>query len=100
MNYLINGIVAVGSEGSIARKQYNLQEFMRIYSTHLRNVVISNSNEYDYGIDAIPDVVNQMKQAIVNNTFNKESIPFKRTCKQLRLNHTYTDIKQFLQGET
>jgi hypothetical protein len=54
------------------------------------------ANPLDYG-KGYEETLNNMKFAIVQGTFNKDSDSFKQTCKALKIKNTYKAIDEFLE---
>lgn len=51
-----------------------METFMKVYEECLR----SHPEEYRYGLDAIPGVLEKMRVAIFNGSYNKDSRAFRR----------------------
>ena len=73
-----------------------LDSFMAIYQQQLLDVVSRPDSGYSYGPELVPTVVAKMRAAIAARTYNKEGLAFKKTCKVLKIKHTYTDILAYL----
>lgn len=72
------------------------QTFLELYGKNYNQCRDEKPEEYG-GERA--DVLARMYNAIVNGTFNKDGEAFKRTCKQLKIKHTYKAIEAYLKGE-
>lgn len=77
----------------------NLDKFIEIYTEHLKHEVETNPQDYFWSISDLPVVVNKMKNAMEKGTFNKDSKAIKKTCKQLNIKHTYTEMRAFFKGD-
>ncbi|MDD5186513.1 MAG: hypothetical protein PHS84_14760, partial [Paludibacter sp.] len=56
----------------------------------------NNPVEYAYPLSEVPIVVNKMKKAFIQKTFNKDGKAIKATCKALKIGYTYRDIETYL----
>lgn len=72
-----------------------METFMAEYTRQLRASMLEHPEDY---MPNVPyDVVlGRMLVAIRNRTFNKDSESFKRTCKALKIKHTYKAIQEFI----
>ncbi len=71
-------------------------------STYAKNLEIAHAkypNDYTWPILELPQVLTRMNAAIDKMSFNKDSHAWKMTCKELNIKHTYTAIKQFIEGK-
>lgn len=73
-----------------------MDTFMKVYEECLRAAITSHPEEYRYGLDAIPGVLERMRVAICNGSYNKDSRAFRATCKKLGIKHTYSAIAHYL----
>lgn len=69
-------------------------DFVDLYAKHLYDAFQNNPLDYGQGYDI---TLNNMKYAILKGTFNKDSESFKKTCKELKIKHTYKAIDEFLE---
>lgn len=69
------------------------EQFIKSYATWLEYYMRVNASEYMGNYEL---TLNNMKWAIVNKTFNKDSESFKATCKAMGIKHTYKAIYAFL----
>ena len=74
----------------------NVETFMKVYEECLREAITSHPEEYRYGLDAIPGVLEKMRPAIYNGSYNKDSRAFRATCKKLGIKHTYSAIAHYI----
>lgn len=73
-----------------------LDQFMNVYSKHLKDCLKEFPDQYAYSESLLPNVLIRMRNALVSNGYNKEGKAFERTCKELRIKHTYTAIKEYI----
>lgn len=73
-----------------------MEKFIAEYEKQLSLAVEKYPEEYGYSVAKVPEVVQRMKVAIANGTFNKEGRAFKNTCKALGIKYTYQAIKEFI----
>lgn len=76
--------------------QTNLDRFVGIYRERLTANVSATPEEYAFGLEKVPAVVERMSSAIRFGTFNKDSASFRQTCQTLGIPHTYKAIKAFV----
>jgi len=76
-----------------------LDGFMAVYAEELPRVIKENPDEYAYPVSLAPTVVERMRKAIEERTYNHGGLAFKATCKRLGIKHTRKAIKMFLEGE-
>lgn len=69
------------------------EQFTKCYAAWLEYYMRVNASDY---MGKYELTLNNMKWAIVNKTFNKDSESFKATCKALGIKHTYKAIYAFL----
>lgn len=77
-------------------KEDKLNKFMEVYSIKLKEAVESNPEEYAYGLEFVPTVLERMKTAIAKGSYNHHGIAFKGTCKELDIDHTRKSIQKYL----
>lgn len=70
----------------------NLDNFMVLYEKHLHAAVSEVGSPYCYPPDRVPHVAAKMRAAIEAGCYNKDGEGFKRTCKELKIPHTYKGI--------
>lgn len=73
-----------------------METFMEIYEECLRAAITSHPEEYRYGLDSVPEIVQKMRVAIFNQAYNKDSRAFRATCKKLGIKHTYSAIAHYI----
>ncbi len=78
--------------------QTNFNKFVAEYHTQLTNAVTKYPSEYAFGLEKVPQVVDNMTVAFKNATYNKDGRAIKTTCKILGIKHTYKDINAYLKG--
>lgn len=76
----------------------NQEKFLEEYKKQLIISITANPEQYSWTIDTLEEVFGRMKAAIIRGSFNKDTPAFKRTCKVLKIKHTYRDIETFLKG--
>jgi hypothetical protein len=74
----------------------NFEVFLSEYAKQLKNAIINYPNEYAYGLEQLPDVIQRMAQAFYKRSYNKDSRAIKATCKALGIPYTYTGINSFI----
>jgi hypothetical protein len=77
-----------------------METFMKVYEAELRFCLKCFPSEYAYTDDGVALVLDRMRTAIQEGTYNKDSRAIKRTCKALGIKHTYTAIKNYLEITT
>lgn len=75
---------------------YKFMDFCSVYYEKLKVEFKNNPDDY---MGTPESTYSNMKWAIADGTFNKDSPTFKKTCKELGIKHTYKAIKAFLEGE-
>lgn len=83
-------------EGNESQQISGLDAFMADYAVHLELAVINHPDEYAWPLKQVPAVLLRMRQAIKNQSYNKDSRAFRDTCKTLGLAHTYKAINAFV----
>ena len=78
-------------------QRLGLDDFMRHYKANLITCVTANPSNYRYGISDIDEICHKMQGAILDNTYSKDGLAFKMTCKQLGIKHTYQAIKEYIE---
>lgn len=73
-----------------------LDQFMEVYSKHLKECLREFPDQYSWPETLLPNVLIKMRAAMETGGYNKEGHAFKRTCKELGIKHTYTAIKEFI----
>ena len=74
----------------------NLQCFLEVYKKHLIECRAEFPSEYAWPDSELDAVFERMSRAIVKGSFSKDSHAFKRTCKELKIKHTYQAIRDFI----
>lgn len=74
----------------------NFQCFIKCYRDNLLKALGLYPQEYPWPESQIDQVMQRMTIAIERGSFNKDSHAFKMTCKELKIKHTYKDIKNFI----
>ena len=73
-----------------------LDTFISVYAVQLAKAHAQAPDEYLWRIETLPTVVERMKKAIENGSFNHEGNGFKWTCKELGIKHTRKAIQEYL----
>ena len=73
----------------------NIDLFITEYSKNLRANYQNNPSEYGFPKQELDSVILRMSAAIRAGTFNKDSVSFKQTCKNLKVKYTYGAIFEF-----
>ena len=76
-------------------KTAKLNEFAQAYKIALTAAVTDYPLEYGFPIEQVDLVVERMKTAFIEQTYNKEGRAISRVCKMLGIRHTYKDINTF-----
>lgn len=76
-----------------------LDTFMAVYERHLRAAHAEHPDEYRYSAEEIPAVLVRMRAAIARGSMSKDSVAFRRTCKELGIAHTFKAIAAYLAGQ-
>ena len=80
----------------------SLEAFITEYAKQLTlfvkedEVKPAEDRHYAFGSKSVPMVVERMKEAIVNGSFNRESKGIKAACKVLGVPFTYVGIAAFV----
>ena len=74
----------------------NLERFITVYRRHLRQAVLNAPETYSWHVDQLDDVMARMGPSIARGSFNKDSIAFKHTCRELGIPHTYKAIRSYV----
>ena len=74
----------------------SLELFLKAYKESLIHARSQFPLDYLWSADFIPTVLERMKEAIINGTFNKDSHAFKLTCKKLNIKCTYKAINAYI----
>lgn len=75
-----------------------MEKFFKVYEEQLREVVSNPANGYSYGVELVPTVVQKMRAAVLNGSYNKDGIALKRTCKILGIPYTYAGISSYVKN--
>lgn len=73
-----------------------METFMTEYTKQLELSMASNPERYTYGPEKVPEALVRMAKAIRSSNFSKDTDTFRRTCKALKIKHTYKDITHFI----
>lgn len=73
-----------------------LELFLITYRQFLLQEITKNPQDYSWKINEFDFVFERMRQAILKGSYNKDSIAFKNTCKELKIKHTYKSITEFI----
>ena len=76
-------------------KTAKLNEFSKAYKIALTAAVTDYPLEYGFPIEQVDLVVERMKTAFIEQTYNKEGRAISCVCKMLGIRHTYKDINLF-----
>jgi hypothetical protein len=76
----------------------NFELFKTRYKDNLINARMNYPTMYAWPESELESVFKRMIEAIERGSFNKDSIALKNTCKDLRINHTYKAIREFING--
>jgi hypothetical protein len=74
----------------------NFQCFLNVYKEKLIESIKNNPDEYSWSLNELETVFQRMSRAIEKGSFNKDSSAIKATCKELKIKHTYTAIRDFI----
>ena len=75
----------------------NLDKFIKLYEAYLKIEVLKKPEEYRwYPQTSVETVIGRMRDAIVKNSFNKESNAIRKTCKDLGIGWNYKSIQAFI----
>lgn len=74
----------------------NLQCFLDVYREELERSYKASPESYAWPWSDFDVVFSRMAKGIEAGSFNKDNETFKRTCKRLRIKHTYTAIREFI----
>lgn len=74
----------------------NLDIYLTTYKKHMKAVRIEKPEYYAWPMDQLDIVAQRMCEAITKGNYNKDSLAFRRTCKELGLKHTYKAIGAFI----
>jgi hypothetical protein len=77
----------------------NKDKFLELYKRNLKEQITLDPQNYAWNISELDVVFERMRSAIIRGTFNKDSKAFRLTCKELKIKHTYKDIKNFIEKE-
>jgi len=72
--------------------------FKDTYRKHLKALRLEQPDYFVWPIEDLEIVTDRMLDAIDAGSFNKDSLSFKRTCKELGIPHTYKAIKEWTHG--
>jgi hypothetical protein len=72
--------------------------FAECYERNLRKALKTRPDKYMWPVENVPVVVKKMLDAVDRGSFNKDSLAFKWTCKELGIKHTYQAIREYWNG--
>jgi hypothetical protein len=72
--------------------------FLEVYKQELIDSYNEDPTSYAWPLSELEQVFGRMRAAILKGSFNKDSAAFRRTCKKLKIKHTYRDIENYLGG--
>lgn len=73
----------------------NIEKFTAKYTEELRKDVVNNPEQYSYGLDFVPTVVERMVPSLKNGTASLSNA-IRRTAKAMGIKPTMTQIREFL----
>jgi hypothetical protein len=73
----------------------SLQKFQETYAKNLKKVRLDKDSYYQWPLSELEVVTARMLEAIEKGNFNKDSLAFKWTCKELGIKHTYKAIREY-----
>jgi hypothetical protein len=76
----------------------NLDKFIAEYEKQLTLAVQNYPAEFGYPVSYVPTVIGRMKNAIINQTYNKDGRGIKNTCKALGIKYTYQAINDYVKA--
>ena len=84
-----------------------LDRFMEIYERELTAAVAKYPDDYPWSTEkdgngnprlTVKTVVERMRPAIADGSFNKDGHAIRKTCKALGIPYTYSGIRAFIRG--
>jgi GGDEF domain-containing protein len=81
---------------TLAGQTPNRDKFRIAYTRHLERAVNLYPDQYGYGKDQVPKVVEKMINALARGSANKDSLAIKATLKELKIKNTKGAISEFL----
>lgn len=76
-----------------------LDRFSSAYKAALIEAVKNYPLEYGFPVEQVDLVVERMKSAFIEQSYNKDGRAIRSVCKMLGIRHTYKDINTFFTGE-
>jgi len=76
----------------------NFQIWSRVYAKHLKAAMAEHPEMYLPGLDSA-EVAAKMNAAFFTGTASKDGEGVKRTCRELKIKHTYKAINAFIHGD-
>jgi hypothetical protein len=73
-----------------------METFMAEYARQLEKAVREHPEEYGYGPDDVPGVVNRIRHGLRSHGVNIDGRAFKATCQALGIKHTQKAISEFI----
>lgn len=85
----------------INTKQFTerLDKFSSAYKIALTEAINDYPLEYGFPVEQVDLVVERMKIAFIEQSYNKDGRAIRSVCKLLGIRHTYKDINTFFIGE-
>jgi GGDEF domain-containing protein/2'-5' RNA ligase len=81
---------------TLAGQTPNRDKFRIAYTRHLERAVDLYPDQYGYGKDQVPKVVEKMINALAKGSANKDSLAIKATLKELKIKNTKGAISEYL----
>lgn len=72
-----------------------LDKFASAYKIALTEAVNNYPLEYGFPLEQVDLVVERMKAAFIEQSYNKDGRAIRSVCKMLGIRHTYKDINTF-----
>jgi hypothetical protein len=76
-----------------------LDKFSSAYKIALIDAVNDYPMEYSFPVEQVDLVVERMRSAFIEQSYNKEGRAIRAVCRMLNIRHTYKDINTFFIGE-
>jgi len=74
-----------------------METWMREYEKQLRAAIVAYPDLYRITLETLPEFLPRLRESFLpGNSFNKDSIAVKWTCKALGIKHTYKAIAHFI----
>jgi len=72
-----------------------VDKFIEVYARELESAVIAHSDEYGFSLVDLERVVERMRNAFYEGTYNHDGRAIRRTCRVLGIKHTKTALEEF-----